>query len=147
MLSAGGRDLPVGQEELGAPTVRDGIGRFLEATLGERERDLVARTVQIALRAGQARALPLASVRCWMGTLASRMEPRLLSAAADVRVLKEWSGKDRLTDEFLPVRMLWTVGEDPDFTPRGELKVEEGPFSGAPWDDLVLAVTDELGKP
>ncbi len=62
VLSAGGRDLPVGPEELGAPTVRDGIGRFLEATLGERERDLVARTVQIAGRAGQARALPLASL-------------------------------------------------------------------------------------
>lgn len=91
--------------------------------------------------------LGLRTVRCWIGTLSARMEPRLLTAAADVRVLKEWSGKDRLTDEFLPVRILWAVGEDPDFTPRGELKVEEGPFRGAPWDDLVRAVTDELGKP
>lgn len=91
--------------------------------------------------------LGLRTVRCWIGTLSSRMEPRLLTAAADVRVLKEWSGKDRLTDEFLPVRILWAVGEDPDLTPRGELKVEEGPFEGAPWDDLVRAVTDELGKP
>jgi hypothetical protein len=91
--------------------------------------------------------LGLRTVRCWIGALSSRMEPRLLTAAADVRVLKEWSGKDRLTDEFLPVRILWAVGEDPDFTPRGELKVEEGPFEGAPWDDLVRAVTDELGKP
>jgi hypothetical protein len=91
--------------------------------------------------------LGLRTVRCWIGALSARMEPRLLSAAADVRVLKEWSGKDRLTDEFLPVRILWTVGEDPDFTPRGELKVEEGPFEGAPWDDLVRAASDELGKP
>ncbi|MBK8595438.1 MAG: hypothetical protein IPN83_07590 [Holophagales bacterium] len=62
VLSSGGRDLPVAPEELGAPTVRDGIARFLEATIGERERDLVTRTVQIALRAGQAHALPLASL-------------------------------------------------------------------------------------
>ena len=62
ILSAGGRDLPVAPEDLGAPTVRDGIGRFVEATLGERERDLVTRTAQIAFRAGQSRALPLASL-------------------------------------------------------------------------------------
>lgn len=62
VLSSGGRDLPVAPEDLNAPTVREGIGRFLEATIGERERDLVTRTVQIALRAGQTRALPLASL-------------------------------------------------------------------------------------
>lgn len=62
VLSSGGRELPVAPEELGAPTVRDGIARFLGATLGERERGLVTRTVQIALRAGQAHALPLASL-------------------------------------------------------------------------------------
>lgn len=90
--------------------------------------------------------LGLRTVRCWMGTLASRMEPRLLSAAADVRVLKEWSGKERLTDEFLPIRVLWSVGEAADFSPRGDLKVEQGPFEGEPWDDLVRAATDELGK-
>jgi hypothetical protein len=62
ILSSGGRDLPVAPEDLGAPTVRDGIARFVEATLGERERELVTRTAQIALRAGQSRALPLASL-------------------------------------------------------------------------------------
>lgn len=91
--------------------------------------------------------LGLRTVRCWIGALTSRMEPRLLTAAADVKVLKEWSGKDKLGDEFLPVRILWSVGEAPDISPGGDLKVEEGPFDGAPWDDLVRAVTDELGKP
>jgi hypothetical protein len=62
ILSAGGRDLPVAPEDLAAPTVREGIARFLDATVRERERELVVRTVQIALRAGQARALPLASL-------------------------------------------------------------------------------------
>ncbi len=62
ILSSGGRDLPIAPEELGAATVRDGIARFLEATIGERERAVVTRTVQIALRAGQTRALPLASL-------------------------------------------------------------------------------------
>lgn len=62
ILSAGGRDLPVAPEEAGALTVRDGIGRFVEAALGERERELVTRTAQIALRASQVRALPVASL-------------------------------------------------------------------------------------
>ena len=72
--------------------------------------------------------LGLRTVRCWIGALAARMDPRLLSVAADVRVLKEWAGKDRLTDEFLPIRILWSVAEVPALAPRGELKVEEGPF-------------------
>lgn len=91
--------------------------------------------------------LGLRTVRCWIGALAARMEPRLLTTAADVRVLRDWAGRDKLADEFLPIRILWSVGEAPDLAPRGELKVEEGPFEGAPWDDLVRAATDELGKP
>jgi hypothetical protein len=91
--------------------------------------------------------LGLRTVRCWIGALTSRMEPRLLTAAADVRVLKEWAGTDKLGDDFLPVRILWSVGEAPSISPGGDLKVEEGPFEGAPWDDLVRAATDELGKP
>ena len=91
--------------------------------------------------------LGLRTVRCWIGALTSRMEPRLLTAAADVTVLKEWAGKDKLGDEFLPVRILWSVGEAPNISPVGDLKAEEGPFAGAPWDELVRAVTDELGKP
>lgn len=62
VLSSRGRDLPVAPEDLGAPTVREGIVRFVDAALDERERDLVGRTAQIALRAGQARALPLGSL-------------------------------------------------------------------------------------
>ena len=91
--------------------------------------------------------LALRTVRCWVGALASRIEPRLLTAAANVRVLAAWAGKDRLAEEFLPIRVLWAEGETPDVSPRGELKVEEGPFTGAPWDDLVRAAEDELGKP
>lgn len=59
LLVAGDRVLPVAAEEIGAPTVRDGVARLVGETLGERERDLVARTVQIALRAGSTQALPL----------------------------------------------------------------------------------------
>jgi hypothetical protein len=62
VLVAGDRVLPFAAEELGAPTVREGIARLVEQALGERERELVVRTVQIALRAGSARALPLGSL-------------------------------------------------------------------------------------
>ena len=91
--------------------------------------------------------LGLRTVRCWIGALTSRMEPRLLTAASDVRVLKEWLGRDRLADEFLPMRILWAAGEEPTVAPRGELKVEEGAFTGAPWDDLLRVAKDELGRP
>ena len=62
VLVAGGRDLSVAPEDLEAPTVREGIARFLDAALGEKQRELVTRSVQIALRAGKTRALPLASL-------------------------------------------------------------------------------------
>lgn len=91
--------------------------------------------------------LGLRTVRCWVGAFASRMEPRLLTAAADVRVVREWAGMGALADELLPVRILWSVGEEPGISPRGDAKVEEGPFTGAPWDDLLRAATEELGRP
>ena len=62
ILSSGGRELPVAPEDLGAPTVREGIGRFVNASLGERERDVVSRSVQIALRASQTQKLPLGTL-------------------------------------------------------------------------------------
>lgn len=62
VLSAGGKEIPVAPEDLGAATVREGIGRFLDATLRERDLDVITRTVQIALRAGQSKALPLSSL-------------------------------------------------------------------------------------
>jgi hypothetical protein len=89
--------------------------------------------------------LGLRTVRCWIGALTARMEPRLLTAASDVRVLKEWLGRDRLADEFLPMRILWSAGEEPNLAPRGDLKAEEGAFTGAPWDDLLRLAKDELG--
>ena len=91
--------------------------------------------------------LGLRTVRCWIGALTARMEPRLLTAASDVRVLKEWLGRDRLSDEFLPMRILWSAGEEPSLAPRGDPKVEEGAFTGAPWDDLLRLAKDELGRP
>lgn len=59
LLVAGDRVLPVAAEEIGAPTVRDGIAGLVEEAIGERARDLVVRTVQIALRAGSTQALPV----------------------------------------------------------------------------------------
>lgn len=100
----------------------------------------------VSLRVHEA-DLGLRTVRCWVGALVSRMEPRLLTTAANVRVLKDWAGRDRLGDDFLPIRLLWSEGEMPDVSPRGELKVEEGAFTGEPWDELVRAAEDELGRP
>lgn len=91
--------------------------------------------------------LGLRTVRCWIGALTARMEPRLLTAASDVRVLSEWLGRGKLADEFLPMRVLWSAGEEPTVAPRGDPKVEEGAFTGAPWDDLVRLANDELGRP
>ena len=62
VLASGGRDLPVAPEDLGAATVREGISLFVDARVAERDRDLITRTVQIALRAGQSKALPLSSL-------------------------------------------------------------------------------------
>jgi hypothetical protein len=53
------RELSVAPEDLQVPTVRTGIAQFLEAGLDERERELIARTAQIALRANQTRSLPI----------------------------------------------------------------------------------------
>jgi hypothetical protein len=62
VFSAGGRELAVAPEDLAAPTVREGVERFLGARLSDRERELVEKTVQIALRAGQSKSLPLESL-------------------------------------------------------------------------------------
>ena len=91
--------------------------------------------------------LGLKTVRCWIGALVSRMEPRLLVGGGEVQVVKDWGGWDKLGDEFLPIRLLASVGEAPDLKSLGELNAEDGPFEGAPWDDLVRAALDELGKP
>ena len=90
--------------------------------------------------------LGLRTVRCWIGSFASRIEPRLLAAAADVRVLRSWAKQDSLEDSFLPLRILWLADEDAP-VPGGAVKMEEGKFSGRPWDDLTRAAMDALGKP
>jgi len=90
--------------------------------------------------------LGLRTVRCWIGSFASRIEPRLLAAAADVRALKSWAKQDLLEDSLLPLRILWLADEDAP-VPGGAVKMEEGKFSGRPWDDLTRAAMDALGKP
>lgn len=57
-LHAGSRELPVAPEDLEVPTVRMGITQFLDAALSPSDRDLIERSVQIVLRASQARSLP-----------------------------------------------------------------------------------------
>jgi len=90
--------------------------------------------------------LGLRTVRCWIGSFASRIEPRLLAAAADVRVLRSWAKQDSLEDSFLPLRILWLADEETP-APRGEVKMEEGKFTGRPWDDLTRAALDALDRP
>ena len=97
------------------------VARWVRAASGP----LVLEAGGMGLRIHEA-DLGLRTVRCWIGALTARMEPRLLIAAADVRVLKEWRGRDRRADELLPMRILWSAGEEPSFAPRGHLKVEEG---------------------
>jgi hypothetical protein len=71
------------------------------------------------------------TVRCWLGALVSRVEPRLLEAAAGIRLLKEWSGVAALGDVFYPATVLWQASEPSSAAgPRGALKTQKGPFQG-----------------
>lgn len=87
------------------------------------------------------------TVRCWIGLLATRVEPELLAAAADIRTLKDWAGQEKLDESFLPIWILGHAEEPATLTPKGKLRTEEGVFKGDPWDGLVRMVLDELGKP
>jgi hypothetical protein len=87
------------------------------------------------------------TVRCWIGTLAARVEPGLLTAAADIRTLKDWAGLEKLDESFLPIWILGQSEEPSTLTPKGKLKIEEGVFKGDPWDGLVRLILDDLGKP
>jgi hypothetical protein len=86
------------------------------------------------------------TVRCWVSTLVSRAEPKLLEAASDVRLLKEWAGGPALDDVYTPMQLLWQVAEPSEIRPRGAAKLEKGPFTGETWDRLRRAASDELGK-
>jgi hypothetical protein len=83
------------------------------------------------------------TVRCWIGLLAVKVEPGLLSAAADVRTLKE----EKLDESFLPIWILGQAGDPSTIAPKGKVRTEDGVFKGEPWDGLVRLVLDELGKP
>ncbi len=87
------------------------------------------------------------TVRCWLGVLASKVDPRLLTAAADFGALYEASGLGPLDQAFYPVWLLWHVDEPPSLPPGGPLKSETGTFTGAPWDDLARLALEELGRP
>lgn len=87
------------------------------------------------------------TVRCWLGIIASKVDPRLLTAAADFGALYEASGLGPLDPSFYPVWLLWHVDEPASLPPGGPLRSEAGPFSGAPWDDLARLALDELGRP
>lgn len=87
------------------------------------------------------------TVRCWLGVLASKVDPRLLTAAADFGALYESSGLGPLDPAFYPVWLLWHVDEPASLPRGGPLRSEAGPFSGAPWDDLARLALEELGRP
>ena len=87
------------------------------------------------------------TVRCWLGILASKVDPGLLTAAADFGALYESSGLGPLDPAFYPVWLLWKVDEPASLPQGGPLKTEAGPFSGTPWDDLSRLALEELGRP
>jgi hypothetical protein len=87
------------------------------------------------------------TVRCWLGIVASKVDPRLLTAAADFGVLYEASGLGPLDEAFYPIWLLWHVDEPASLPLGGPLKSETGPFSGAPWNDLARLALEELGRP
>ncbi len=59
VIRAGQSDLPLDFRDLEVPTVRMGIRQFLENGLTPRDQESLSATVQIVMRAGQVRSLPL----------------------------------------------------------------------------------------
>ena len=59
ILRGGSRELPVAPEGLDSQTVRSNLGRFLEGTFSPAQRELIDRSVQLALRASKFQTLPL----------------------------------------------------------------------------------------
>lgn len=91
--------------------------------------------------------LPRPTVRCWIAALVSRIDPKLLEAAAGIRLLREWSGGGELGDAFYPAKVLSQAADPLDVRPRGAVRVEEGPFQGEPWSQLTREAVQELGRP
>jgi hypothetical protein len=86
------------------------------------------------------------TVACWVATLVSNVEPKLLDVAAGLRLLKEQTGEPSMDDAFLPVRLLWPVAPPSDLRPRGAVRFQKGPFHGESFDRLAAAATAELGR-
>ena len=86
------------------------------------------------------------TVACWVATLVSNAEPKLLDVAAGLRLLREQTGGPPMDDAFLPVRLLWPVAPPSDLRPRGVVRFQKGPFHGESFDRLAAAATAELGR-
>jgi len=86
------------------------------------------------------------TVACWVATLVSNVEPKLLDAASALALLKQQTGGPPLVDAFLPIRLLWPLAPPPDLRPRGAVRFQKGPFQGETFDRLAAAATAELGR-
>lgn len=87
------------------------------------------------------------TVRCWLGVVASKVDPGLLTAASDIRVLYETSGLGSLDLAFYPVWLLWRAEETASPAPAGALRSEKRAFTGEPWETLKRLASEELGRP
>ncbi len=87
------------------------------------------------------------TVRCWLHALVSRVDPKLLEAAAGISLLRRWSGSPELGDDFYPATVLSLVADPLPVQPRGAVTVRQGPFSGEPWDRLSREAVEEIGRP
>lgn len=90
--------------------------------------------------------LPRPTVRCWLQALVSRIDPKLLEAAAGIRLLREWTGGGEPGEAFYPARVLSQAADPLDARPRGAVRVEQGPFDGEPWSQLSREAVEELGR-
>ena len=86
------------------------------------------------------------TVRCWVRALVSRVDPKLLEAAAATRLLKEAAGGPALEDVYMPMALLWQAADPSDLRPRGAVRIEKGPFPGEDFARLARAAADELGR-
>jgi hypothetical protein len=86
------------------------------------------------------------TVACWVATLVSSVEPKLLAVASGLRLLKEQTGGPPMDDAFLPIRLLWPVAPPSDLRPRGAVRFQKGPFQGETFDRLAAAAAAELGS-
>lgn len=85
------------------------------------------------------------TVRCWLTSLVTSAEARLLESAAGIRALREVIAPSGADDVYTPIALLWQASEAGE-SPLGSVKTQRGPFKGDPWSRLQRAATDELGR-